>query len=301
MNQYSLVEWLFIFYFYCFGGWCFESAFVSIKNKKLTNRGFMRGPFLPIYGSGATMMIVVSMPFADNIFLTYLAGCIGATVLEYITGVIMEYLFKVRYWDYSHKRFNFQGHICLTSTITWGFFTILTTSFLQKQVERVMYAIPGDVLRGCVCFLTILLSIDFALSFKAAVDLRNILEKMHQVKEEMSGIQRRLDAILARTGEGFGNRKEAITESFATIRANIEGRLEHIKSVIQSKNDKYTEEEKEALMELNVAYKVNLDRHSRLSSLRDFIQRNMVRSNPTMISKQYHDSLEELKKRLRGK
>ena len=63
MFQYTIVQWLFFFYFYCFFGWCFESAYVSIKEKHFVNRGFMKGPFLPLYGSGAIMMLVVSKPF----------------------------------------------------------------------------------------------------------------------------------------------------------------------------------------------------------------------------------------------
>ena len=95
MFGYSGFQWLFFFYMYCFFGWCFESTFVSLKSGKLVNRGFMRGPFLPLYGSGAIMMLVVSMPFRDNVLLTYVAGVIGATALEYVTGVVMEALFKV--------------------------------------------------------------------------------------------------------------------------------------------------------------------------------------------------------------
>ena len=71
MFNYIGFQWLFLFYFYCFGGWCFESAFVSLKSHKWVNRGFMRGPFLPLYGSGAIMMLVVSRPFADNVLLIY--------------------------------------------------------------------------------------------------------------------------------------------------------------------------------------------------------------------------------------
>ena len=95
MFGYNGFQWLFFFYMYCFFGWCFESTFVSLKSKKLVNRGFMRGPFLPLYGSGAIMMLVVSMPFRDNVLLTYIAGVIGATALEYVTGVVMEALFKM--------------------------------------------------------------------------------------------------------------------------------------------------------------------------------------------------------------
>ena len=82
------------------------------------------------------MMLVVSMPFQDNLVMVYIAGCIGATVLEYVTGVTMEALFKVRYWDYSKNKFNFQGHICLGSSLAWGGLTILMTEFIHKPIEH---------------------------------------------------------------------------------------------------------------------------------------------------------------------
>ena len=66
MYSYTIVQWLFFFYFYCFFGWCFESTYVSLKEKRLVNRGFMRGPFLPLYGSGGIMMLVVSAPFQEQ-------------------------------------------------------------------------------------------------------------------------------------------------------------------------------------------------------------------------------------------
>ena len=132
-------------------GWCFESAYVSIKSKRLVNRGFMAGPFLPLYGCGAIMMLMVSKPFQENLVLVYIAGCLGATVLEYVTGVTMEALFKVRYWDYSKNKFNFQGHICLGSSLAWGGLTILMTEVIHKPVERLVLSIPGRYL-GIITF-----------------------------------------------------------------------------------------------------------------------------------------------------
>lgn len=95
MYEYNFIEWIGIFYFYCVIGWCIESSYVSIKSKTLINRGFMRGPFLPLYGTGAIMMLLLSKPFHENIFLVFVAGCIGATILEYVTGMLMEHLFKI--------------------------------------------------------------------------------------------------------------------------------------------------------------------------------------------------------------
>ena len=135
MFHYNMIQWLAFFYFYCFFGWCFESTYVSIRKRQWVNRGFMRGALLPLYGSGAIMMLVISMPFQDNILLTFIAGVIGATILEYFTGVCMEAMFQIRYWDYSNQPFNFQGHICLSSSIAWGFLTILMTKVIHKPIE----------------------------------------------------------------------------------------------------------------------------------------------------------------------
>ena len=185
MLGYTWIQWLFFFFFYSFFGWCFESTYVSLHEKRFVNRGFIRGPFLPLYGTGALMMLIVSMPFRDNLILTYVAGCVGATVLEYITGVLMETLFKVRYWDYSHKKFNFQGQICLESSLAWGLLTILMTRIIHKPIEAFALWLPSSVLTGVTMVVTVIFAADFALSFKAALDLRDVLVRMEQAKDEM--------------------------------------------------------------------------------------------------------------------
>lgn len=297
MFHYTIIQWIFFFYIYCFAGWCFESAYVSIRTRKLTNRGFMRGPFLPIYGSGAIMMLVVSMPFRDNLVLTYIAGCIGATVLEYVTGITMEALFKVRYWDYSKNKFNFQGHICLGSTLAWGILTILMTEFVHVPVEKFVLSIPLQVLTVITLVLTVGIAADFALSFKAAIDLRNILMKMEQAKEELVHIQKRLDVIIALTSEDMANRKNEFTESMTDLKNGIESKLESLKNAVQTRPSEYLESVKEELLELKTRYAVNLEIRNRLGRLKDFFQRDMLRSNPTMTSVKFKEALEELKQK----
>ena len=312
MYHYSVIQWLFFFYFYSFCGWCIESTYVSIKMKKLTNRGFMRGPFLPLYGSGATMMLVVSMPFQDNVVMTYLAGCVGATILEYITGVMMETLFKVRYWDYSNKKFNFQGHICLGTTISWGFLTILMTEFVHVPVEKMMLTIPDQVLNVVTIIFTICIAFDFALAFKTAINLRNLLVKMEKAKEEMVHIQKRLDVIIALANAEWENRKEEWTEEITArkdaftegmsvrmedLKTGIENKLVSIKNMAQSKPSQYLESVREEISELKIKYTSNVDNRDKvswISRIRDFFQREMIRSNPSMTSEKYKESLEEL-------
>lgn len=266
MFQYSVAQWLFIFYFYCLFGWCFESTYVSIREKRLVNRGFMRGPFLPLYGSGAVMMLLVSSPFQGmdfpwNVIWTYLAGCVGATALEYVTGVVMEAIFKVRYWDYSKEPFNFQGYICLTSTLAWGLLTVIMTSWVHRPVEHMTLMIPGAVLSGVTFVLTACIGADFALSFKAAMDLRDILVKLEQIREDAAHVQKRVDMIIALTNEDLAKRKEELSE-------------------------------------LREKYRMYRADKERLQGIRDFFQRGILRSHPSMMSRKFGESLRELQERL---
>ncbi len=301
MYQYNIFQWLFFFYFYCFFGWCFESTYVSLKQKKLVNRGFMRGPFLPLYGTGAIMMLVVSMPFQDNVFLTYLAGVVGATILEYITGVTMEALFKVRYWDYSNQPFNFQGQICLGSSIAWGFLTILMTRVVHKPIETFVLSIPMNMLTIVTSIITIYIVADFTLSFKAAMDLRDILVKMEKAKEEMARIQRRLDVLVAFSNEGKEDKKQERELRMNELAASLEQRFAKAKEAVASKPLAYSENAKEEIAELRTRFNLYMERRKGSREMLGFYKRDMIRNNPTMVSKKFKDAFEDLKAAVNNK
>lgn len=237
--SYSVEQWLFIFYLYSFLGWCFESTVVSLQQHppKWINRGFMHGPFLPLYGSGAVMMLVVSAPFQENLLLTYVAGFLGATVLEYITGVTMESLFKIRYWDYSDKPLNFHGHICLGSSIAWGFLTIAMTKFLHKGIAMSLTFLPDQIMKYLVIGLTIYIAVDFSLSFKAALDLRDILVKLEKMKEEAAKLQERLDTVSENIGESAAQVRSAAGQKIGAVNEKIETGITSVGEKIGTKVD----------------------------------------------------------------
>lgn len=296
MYHYTMIQWVFFFYFYCFFGWIFESTYVSIKSKKFVNRGFMRGPFLPIYGSGAIMMLVVSMPFQDNLILTYLAGCVGATALELVTGMAMESIFKVRYWDYSYQKFNYKGHICLSSTIAWGFLTILMTEFLHKGVEKLIFAIPYGIVTALTTVVSVYIITDFTLSFKAALDLRDILIGLDKAKAEMERIQKRLDVIVAVANDEIEQRRQENSMRMDELMEHIEGRFHAVKERMRMNPSEFMEEVREEIAELRNRYSVEKEHRMQFRRLKDFYQRNMIKGNPTMYSKRFGEALEELKK-----
>ena len=195
MREFVWTEWLLYFYIYCFAGWVWESCYVSVLEKKPVNRGFMKDPLLPIYGSGAVCVLLVTRPFEGNYLLMALVGMAAATVLEYVTGAVMEALFKVRYWDYSTEFLNLNGYVCLKSVLCWGVMTFLLVYLVHPAVVDLAARIPQEVKGWMVFVITILASADFATSFKAAIDFRDVLAKVELLRGELRELQQRLDKL----------------------------------------------------------------------------------------------------------
>ena len=185
MYSYHFREWLSFFYFYCIFGWCFESAYVSLKERRLTNRGFLKGPWLPLYGSGAILVLWLTLPFQETPAFVYLVGALGATVLEYATGESMVRIFKVRYWDYSSQRLQYRGHICLSSTIAWGFLSLLMVYAVHKPVEQFIFWMHEEAVSVLTFGITVCMVYDFSNAFREAMDLRTMLIQAEQLCAEL--------------------------------------------------------------------------------------------------------------------
>lgn len=185
MYSYHFREWLSFFYFYCIFGWCFESTYVSLKNRHLTNRGFLKGPWLPLYGSGAILVLWLTLPFQETPVLVYVAGALGATALEYVTGETMVRWFRVRYWDYSDQKFQYKGHICLSSSIAWGFLSLLMVYVVHKPVEQFVFRINEEAVSVLTFGITVCIVYDFSNAFRKAMDLRAMLIQAEQICAEL--------------------------------------------------------------------------------------------------------------------
>lgn len=314
---YTIVQWICFFFIYGFLGWCYESAYVSIKHKQWVNRGFVRGPLLPLYGSGAILLLFVTIPFRENLLLMFVSGAIGATILEYVTGVAMEALFKVRYWDYSKRKFNFQGHICLAATTLWGVFAIVIVKVVHRPIENLVMVLPETIVEIFVMVVTVVFAADFALSFKAAIDIRDVLIKLEEVQREMERMQKRMDVILAfaedsreqvvmNTYERLDELTESLEERFARVKELREKLDAKIEEEIRERSEEWKERKeewksksdayKEELEELRINFRVNMEKRFQLLHRKDFFRRDMIRSNPSMVSKQFKEALEDVKR-----
>ena len=139
IDGYEVVMW---FLTYSMMGWLVESIYMSFCNHKITNRGFAKGPYCPIYGFGALTVFFILRPYSDNSILLFFLGSFLATTLEFLTALVMKRIFGEIWWDYHEKPFNYRGIICLESSIAWGFYTLFLFMFLQNIVAAFVAMIP---------------------------------------------------------------------------------------------------------------------------------------------------------------
>lgn len=233
MYDYSVSQWLLFFYIYCFIGWVWESCYVSFNQKKWVNRGFLHGPFLPIYGSGAIVILLSTIPVSDNYILIFIFGMIGATVLEYFTGVLMEKMFKVRYWDYSDEKFNLNGHICLKCSIAWGFFSILMIKLIHSPVKYLVFLLPRQISEVLALAFSFGIAIDTTISFREAMDLREVITNLVKSSEEIKNIQKRVNMLM----ETFDENKYKLKEATSKLEERLQDESIKYQTIIKDKKD----------------------------------------------------------------
>lgn len=149
------------FVIYSMLGWLVESIYMSFCNKKLTNRGFAKGPFCPIYGFGAVACYMILGPFKNHLGIVYVSGAVLATVFEYLVGIAMIRFLGELWWDYNEKPFNYKGIICLESTLAWGIYAIGIVKYLNGAVYRVIDRVDLRMGRFLVSVVLLIAFVDY--------------------------------------------------------------------------------------------------------------------------------------------
>ena len=247
MHVYSAGQWVLLFFFYCFCGWVWESCYVSLCQRHWVNRGFLRGPLLPIYGSGAIIILFVTLPVAGNLWLVWLFGMLAATALEYVTGAAMESLFKVRYWDYSKQKFNLNGHICLSSSIAWGFFSILLVRFIHPPIARLLADVPAWLVDPLALVLTAVFTVDVVQSVQAALDLKEMLSKLTEENEELRRLAKRAEVAAAFAEDDLRRFREKTELDKRLLQIRVEAELEEQRQAREERRDRRQERLEDSL------------------------------------------------------
>lgn len=214
------------FYFfsiYSFIAWCMETTYATIKNHKFVNRGFLSGPFCPMYGFGALILVRVLTPLVHyNLFLFFIAATLLTSIIEYITGYILEKLFNSTWWDYSEDPFNINGRICLLFSLLWGVLSILFIKIIHpffSNFSSIVYNYYGRL------FLNILF-LYFILDFTATLVS---LSKLNFLLGQLNVIYTQAKSTL----ENFKDTASEKTEYIDIVLNELKQRYEFIYSKIQ--------------------------------------------------------------------
>lgn len=304
--SYSAAQWLLVFYLYCMLGWCFESTVVSVGQRRLVNRGFLRGPMLPIYGFGAVILLHVSLPLKQHPVWLYLASMIAATVFEYIVGVVMEKIFKVKYWDYSKQRFQFQGYICLRSSLCWGFLGLILTSVIHPPIEKLVLGLPFIGLIVIDVLFSAAFISDVIVSVRSALDLAKVLEELDRLREQGAELRQQLSEtalvgltnLSYRVEEAHGEFTEKVGEAKAQLAERVDDAREQLAAVHEMRSDERRAQTAAAREQLQAKLDELQRRFDERAAALGRTRKSLLRGNPTARSERYTEVLERLKKRL---
>lgn len=175
-----------LFVIFSFVGWIAEVIVCSHAAKKFINRGFLNGPFCPIYGVGAVLIIGLLSPIKDNLIFLFLMCIILAGLLEYATGFMLERLFHAKYWDYSDKKFNIAGRVCLSNLIAFGVGGVLLVILFYPILLGFINLIPASILPYIGGGLLVYFLIDWTVSSIGALKLNKRLADLQKIIDDIN-------------------------------------------------------------------------------------------------------------------
>jgi len=311
----NFYEFIWIFIIYAFVGWCVEVAYAALDTGKFVNRGFLNGPYCPIYGFGVVIVVGLLTPLKDNRLILFAGSFVLTTVLEFITGYILEKVFHNKWWDYSDKPFNLKGYICLKFSILWG----LGCTFIMDAFHPMIYRIitwipfvPGVVILcilmsvfivdGCITVSTILkfnkrlkLMDEMAASIHKLSDeigeniyenVTTVIEKSEEFKENHSELIQKI----AETREDIEELPEKTRERIAEVRENLVELPENTRAKLVETRDEIVEK-RHQLAEL-------IERYDNLLEEKNAGFRRLLLAFPDMISRENNEMLNKIKNHL---
>ena len=332
-NCYELV-WIFIIY--AFIGWCTEVSYAALDRGIFVNRGFLNGPYCPIYGCGVVIVVAVLTPLKDNLLILFIGSFLLTSILEYITGYLLEKVFHNQWWDYSDKPFNIHGYVCLKFSIYWGLACTFIMDVLHPIIYKGITLMPHIVGMILICIIMTVFFVDCGITVATILkfnkrlkvmdeNVTDIVEKSEEFQETHAELLDKLaettgaakDKIAETTGtaknkitgttetarekiaETTGNAKEKITDTAANAKLAISENIMEAKSSFEAKKNAWTEksEEWKKNREKQKAELSELsEKYEHLFEEKNFGFQRLMKAFPDMKSRENDKTLTEFKK-----
>jgi uncharacterized membrane protein len=181
----SLASLVILFALYSFIGWVLETAYCSIPAQKFVYRGFLVGPVCPVYGFGAIAVAIILTPFQSHPELVFLFGVILTSVLEYASSVLLEKLFNKSWWDYSDRKFNVNGRICLMNSSLFGALSLFLVYVIHPMFTALLARMPESTVPAIAASLTMVFCIDLFVSVRNTLDFNREMGKLSELTDKI--------------------------------------------------------------------------------------------------------------------
>lgn len=220
-----MATFIWLFFIYAFLGWCTEVVYAGVNQGVFVNRGFFNGPLCPIYGFGVITVLLCLLPLRENLLLLYVGSVVLTSLLELLSGFLMEKLFHQRWWDYTDDPFNIGGYICLKFSLLWGMACVLIVDIVHPLIMHLLAFIPDQF------------STPFLLAFSGAfiadivvtvATVAKLNQRLQQIDEVARALRTVSDAIGAVAADG----SIALSDANEKLRADLKAKQEELLALI---------------------------------------------------------------------
>jgi Predicted membrane protein len=215
--NYPIEQLLFMFFIFCNYGWIQESIIESLYHKRVINRGFLKGPYIPIYGVGALLILMVCLPFKENGFAVYFVGLLSCTVLEYFVGWLMETLFHKQFWDYSMLRLTYKNRISLLSSLFWGLLALFMVYVLYGLMDWLVGVADPIFMLAYDIAMGIAMIVDTIITVSSQISLKERIKKLPYDKAKKIMTEK-----FIQIGGAVMKRRERFNRLFAKMKFNVD-------------------------------------------------------------------------------
>ncbi|MCD8158938.1 MAG: hypothetical protein LUD77_08600 [Clostridiales bacterium] len=288
-----------LFLIYSFLGWVLEVSYSAVKKGKLINRGFLNGAWCPIYGAGAILILYLLIPLEDNIPLLFTASVFVTSLLEFLTGFVLKKIYNTTWWDYSDRKFNIKGYVCLECSIFWGIISVFLVKVLNPLIEAPIKLLPIWLGLTATAALSVLFITDCIVTVLTMNNLCSQLESLEKIAAEMRQIS---DELSVTVYEGASELKEfketndlRLRELKETNKTRFKEQLGEFKEKVEA-NERYMQRRRETnevrMNELKEKYRL-------LFSEIKHRRKRLLAAFPNIKNEKYQSQLDKLTKHLR--
>lgn len=221
-------DYLIYFFIYAFIGWVVEVSYHAVTKRKFINRGFLAGPYCPIYGFGAIAVIYFLTDIAEkNKLVLFLGSIFIASLIEFIAGFMLEKIFHERWWDYSDRKLNIGGYICLEFSVIWGMFCFLLFEAVHPIIERLVGLVPETFIKYIGIGLVIIMILDLVASINTLVGLNKEFKAIDKVSRDIKKVSDKIGVKVYDKTVQIESRQEELKKKPEFI--EIEKRIKELK------------------------------------------------------------------------